>query len=81
MAGRRVALPLQSILVDPNQHGKGIGLQSLLFLRRWQGKSVLAATVLPGNAASKKLFRDAGYLPGAGDLLYSHPVCECATAP
>jgi UDP-2,4-diacetamido-2,4,6-trideoxy-beta-L-altropyranose hydrolase len=70
-----------SILVDPNQHGKGIGLQSLLFLRRWQGKSVLAATVLPGNAASKKLFRDAGYLPGAGDLLYSHPACECATAP
>lgn len=62
-----------SILVAPDERGNGAALEALRFLRRWQGKALLIATVLPGNDASAALFEAAGYRPGADGLLYNPP--------
>ncbi|MGF1631587.1 MAG: UDP-2,4-diacetamido-2,4,6-trideoxy-beta-L-altropyranose hydrolase [Kiloniellaceae bacterium] len=62
-----------SILVAPDRRGVGLALEALCFLRRWHSRAVIAAEVLSGNEASAALFRVAGYRPGAGGLLYSHP--------
>jgi len=62
-----------SILVAPDERGNGAALETLHFLRRWQGKALLIATVLPGNDASAALFEAAGYRPGTDGLLYNPP--------
>ena len=62
-----------SILVDPERRNLGIALEALNFARRWQGNTVIAATVLRGNEASGALFRAAGYHAGPDGLLYCRP--------
>ncbi len=62
-----------SILVDPERRGLGIALEALNFVRRWQGETVIAATVLPGNEASAALFAAARYRRGPDGRLYSFP--------
>lgn len=62
-----------SILISPDYRGQGIAEEALRFARRWQGKAIIVAEVLPGNEASGRLFRNAEYKPGAEGKLYSYP--------
>jgi len=50
-----------SILVDPARHGRGIGKAALALARDLRPAAELRAEVLPGNAGSHALFRNAGY--------------------
>lgn len=65
-----------SILVDPNQHGKGIGTRILkmtceAFLNLHPDYTILAS-VHQHNFVSQKLFASAGFdlLPSVGDFLH-----------
>lgn len=51
-----------SILVDPDQFGKGIAQESLELIKELVPNSKILAEVDPDNSASKKLFENAGYL-------------------
>lgn len=50
-----------SILVDPEKYGRGIAQAALSLGRAFDPYSHLLAEVLPGNEASNRLFRRAGY--------------------
>lgn len=50
-----------SIFTAPNLHRRGIGIAALRLARRLVLDANLLANILPGNAASKKLFEDAGF--------------------
>jgi len=50
-----------SIYVAPGLHGQGLGLTALNLLGELHQELTIHATVLPGNAASLRLFASAGY--------------------
>lgn len=50
-----------SILTAPDARGRGIGRAALCLLRRLEPEATLTAVVHPDNAASRAMFRAAGY--------------------
>lgn len=50
-----------SLLVDPAQYGRGLGLAALEALHDLHANVKIRAEILPGNAASVALFQKAGY--------------------
>jgi UDP-2,4-diacetamido-2,4,6-trideoxy-beta-L-altropyranose hydrolase len=62
-----------SILVAPRARGRGIGSSLLDAARILRPNTRLLAEVNPGNAASLKLFRAAGYRPWRGPFLSLDP--------
>lgn len=62
-----------SILIAPEQQGRGLALAALGLVRVWLPDAELVAETLPGNVASQRLFEAAGYVPGEDGLLHSPP--------
>ncbi|HRQ61785.1 MAG TPA: GNAT family N-acetyltransferase, partial [Alphaproteobacteria bacterium] len=50
-----------SLLVDPAQYGRGLGLAALEGLHDLHANVKIRAEILPGNTASVALFQKAGY--------------------
>ncbi len=60
-----------SILIAPEQQGRGLALEALRLARDWLSEAELVAEVLPGNTASQELFKSAGYAPDEVGLLHN----------
>jgi len=64
-----------SIVTAPEFHSCGVGQRALLQLQKLYPEEIHVARILPGNAASHRLFAKAGYAPYAAEL-YSWPPVE-----
>jgi UDP-2,4-diacetamido-2,4,6-trideoxy-beta-L-altropyranose hydrolase len=62
-----------SILVAPDRQNLGIGLCALRLGRMLLPDATILAEVLPGNDASRQMFRRAGYREAGGNTLVSAP--------
>ncbi len=62
-----------SVLVDPDKYGLGIATAALSLGRALFPGARLVAEVLPGNAASHRLFKRAGYRPVDASHYVSEP--------
>jgi UDP-2,4-diacetamido-2,4,6-trideoxy-beta-L-altropyranose hydrolase len=65
-----------SIVIAPDQHGRGIGIAALRLARRLMPMQDFSAYVLPGNEASRRLFDRAGYKASGGGWLAQNSVSK-----
>jgi UDP-2,4-diacetamido-2,4,6-trideoxy-beta-L-altropyranose hydrolase len=62
-----------SILIAPEKKRLGIGASALALVRDLVASAELIAEVLPGNEASRRLFRNAGYVQERDGIYRSAP--------
>jgi UDP-2,4-diacetamido-2,4,6-trideoxy-beta-L-altropyranose hydrolase len=62
-----------SILVAPDKKDRGVAAAALALGRQTMPSAEFVAEVLPGNEASHRLFRNAGYVLGSDGLYHSPP--------